>query len=246
MPTITETVREIAVSQPSSIRVFERFGIDYCCGGRKPLAVACNEQAVEVDTVLAALAEAAAAETEREQADWSKSSLETLIAHINSQHHEYLKAELPRLNALAKKVTGAHGVNHPELAELESTVHALSEELLQHLAKEEQILFPYVTGLERALAGKGMTPRACFGSIASPIAVMSREHDDAGEALEQIRQLTKDYAVPLDACPTYHAYMDGLKAMEQDLHQHIHLENNILFPRAMAMEASAMQTAISH
>ncbi len=245
MPTITETVREIALSQPSSIRVFERFGIDYCCGGRKPLAVACNEQAVEIDTVLAALAEAAA-EIELEQTDWSKSSLEALVAHINSQHHEYLKTELPRLTALAKKVTAAHGVNHPELAELEATVQALSDELTQHLAKEELVLFPYVTGLERALAGKGMTPRACFGTIASPIAVMSQEHDDAGEALAQIRQLTSEYTVPQDACPTYHAYMGGLKALEQDLHQHIHLENNILFPRAIAMEASAMQTAISH
>jgi regulator of cell morphogenesis and NO signaling len=245
MPTITETVREIAVSQPTSIRVFERFGIDYCCGGHKPLAVACNEQGVELDTVLAALAEAAA-EIEREQTDWSKNSLEALVAHINSKHHEYLKAELPRLNTLAKKVTAAHGVNHPELAELESTVQALSDELTQHLAKEELVLFPYVTGLERALAGKGTTPHACFGSIASPIAVMSREHDDAGEALAQIRKLTKDYSVPQDACPTYHAYMDGLKTLEQDLHQHIHLENNILFPRAMALEGSAMQTALSH
>ena len=246
MPTITETVREIALSQPSSIRVFERFGIDYCCGGRKPLAVACNEQAVEIDTVLAALAEAAAAETEYEQTDWSKSSLEALVDHINSKHHEYLKSELPRLNVLAKKVTAAHGANHPELAELQATVEALGDELTQHLAKEEMILFPYISGLERALAGKGMTPRGCFGSIASPIAVMSREHDDAGEALEQIRQLTKDYTVPQDACPTYRAYMDALKAVEKDLHQHIHLENNILFPRAVALEASATQIAMPH
>jgi len=243
MPTITETVREIAVSQPTSIRVFERFGIDYCCGGRKPLAVACNEQAVEIDTVLAALAQAAA-ETDREQADWSESSLEELVGHINAQHHEYLKSELPRLESLAKKVTAAHGANHPELAELQSAVEALSSELTQHLAKEELVLFPYVTGLERALAGNGTMPHACFGSIASPIAVMSQEHDDAGEVLAQIRQLTRDYTVPQDACPTYYAYMDGLKALEKDLHQHIHLENNILFPRAMAMEASAM-TAIA-
>lgn len=246
MPTITETVREIAVSQPSSIRVFERFGIDYCCGGHKPLAVACNEQAVEIDSVLAALAEAAGAENEYQQTDWSKSSLEALVDHINSKHHEYLKSELPRLNGLAKKVTAAHGANHPELAELQATVEALSSELTQHLAKEEMILFPYISGLERALAGNGFTPRACFGSIASPIAVMSQEHDDAGEALEQIRQLTKDYTVPQDACPTYRAYMDALKAVEKDLHQHIHLENNILFPRAVALEASATQVAMPH
>ena len=244
MPTITETVREIAVSQPTSIRVFERFGIDYCCGGRKPLAVACNEQAVEIDAVLAALAEAAS-ETGSDQTDWSKSSLEELVGHINSKHHEYLKMELPRAVSLAKKVTAAHGANHPELAELQSAVEDLSSELTQHLAKEELVLFPYVSGLERALASNGALPRGCFGSIASPIAVMSQEHDDAGEVLAKIRQLTKDYTVPQDACPTYHAYMDVLKSLEQDLHQHIHLENNILFPRAIALEASAMQTATS-
>ena len=245
MPTITETVREIALSQPSSIRVFERFGIDYCCGGRKPLAVACNEQDVEIDTVLAALAQAAT-EPAPEQADWSKSSLEELITHINSKHHEYLKAELPRLESLARKVTAAHGPNHPELAQLQSTVLDLSSELTQHLAKEEMILFPYVSGLERALAGNGGIPHSCFGTIASPIAVMTHEHDSAGEMLAEIRQLTRNYTVPQDACPTYYAYMDALKALEFDLHQHIHLENNILFPRAVALEASAMQTAISH
>jgi regulator of cell morphogenesis and NO signaling len=99
--------------------------------------------------------------------------------------------------------------------------------------------------LERALAGKGARPHACFGSIASPIAMMSQEHDDAGELLAQIRELSGNYTVPQDACPTYHAYFDGLRAVEQDLHQHIHLENNILFPRALAMESSAMETAFS-
>ena len=245
MPTITETVREIALNQPSSIRVFERFGIDYCCGGRKPLAVACKEQDVDIEALLAALAQAAT-EPSPEETDWNKSSLEALVGHINAKHHEYLKSELPRLNSLAKKVTAAHGPNHPELAELQATVEALSDELTQHLAKEEMILFPYVTGLERAIAGKGATPHACFGTIASPIAVMSQEHDDAGEALAKIRQLTKDYTVPQDACPTYHAYMDGLKMLEKDLHQHIHLENNILFPRALTMEGSAMETASAH
>jgi regulator of cell morphogenesis and NO signaling len=245
MPTITETVREIALNQPSSIRVFERFGIDYCCGGRKPLAVACKEQDVEIDAVLSALA-VAASEPSPEETDWSKASLEDLVAHINTRHHEYLKTELPRLTMLAGKVVAAHGPNHPELTELQSAVQDLSNELMQHMAKEELVLFPYVAGLERALAGKGVRPHACFGSIASPIAMMSQEHDDAGELLAQIRELSGNYTVPQDACPTYHAYFDGLRAVEQDLHQHIHLENNILFPRALAMESSAMETAFSH
>jgi regulator of cell morphogenesis and NO signaling len=236
MPTITETVREIALNQPSSIRVFERFGIDYCCGGRKPLAVACTEQDVQIDSVLAALAEAAT-EPSSEATDWSKATLATLITHINAKHHEYLKLELPRLEALAKKVVAAHGANHPELSELHTVLQVLTYELTQHLAKEEMILFPYIVQMESGFA-HGARPHSCFGTVANPITMMCREHDDAGEQLARIRQLTGDYTVPPDACPTYHAYFTGLREMEQDLHQHIHLENNILFPRAIEMEAS--------
>jgi len=245
MPTITETVREIALNQPTSIRVFERFGIDYCCGGRKPLAVACKEQDVEIDAVLSALA-VAASEPRPEETDWSKASLADLAGHILSQHHEYLKTELPRLETLARKVVAAHGPNHPELAAVQSALQTLSSELTQHMGKEEMILFPYIAQLESALAHGGARPHSCFGTVANPIAMMTREHDDAGELLAQIRELSGNYTVPQDACPTYHAYFDGLSAMEQDLHQHIHLENNILFPRAVAMEDSATEVAFSH
>ena len=245
MPTITETVREIALNQPSSIRVFERFGIDYCCGGRKPLAVACKEQDVDIEALLAALAQAAT-EPSPEETDWNKASLEELTAHINSKHHEYLKSELPRLDMLARKVAAAHGPNHPELVELQTVLQNLSSELMQHMSKEEMILFPYIAQLESSLAHGLAQPHSCFGTVANPIAMMTREHDDAGELLAKIRELTGNYTVPPDACPTYHAYFDGLQAVEKDLHQHIHLENNILFPRAVTMEASVMETASAH
>jgi regulator of cell morphogenesis and NO signaling len=236
MPTIIETVREIALSQPSSMRVFEQFGIDYCCGGQKPLAVACSEQDVEVGAVLAALA-SAASEPGPELTDWSNAPLEDLIHHILAQHHEYVKTELPRLDALAQKVVAQHYTRHAELLNIHLALQKLEQELTPHLMKEEQVLFPYIVNLEHALAVGGAKPQGCFGMVANPIHMMMQEHDGAGELLAELRQLSGHYTPPEDACATFHALYAGLKEFEQDLHRHIHLENNILFPRAIALEA---------
>jgi len=150
-----------------------------------------------------------------------------------------VKSELPRIDQLAKKVLNAHGPNHPELVHLNTVVQNLSQELMQHMMKEEGILFPYIEQLERAVAGGGPKPHGCFGTVQSPIAMMVYEHDSAGELLAEIRRLTADFTTPADACPTFHAFYNALKDFEADLHQHIHLENNILFPRAIDLEASA-------
>jgi regulator of cell morphogenesis and NO signaling len=235
MTTDTQTVREIALEQPNSMRVFEHFGIDYCCGGRKPLAEACSASGVQVDTVMAAL-EAAAAAPSTLVDDWQQRSMEDLAAHIVATHHVYVKRELPRLAALAQKVVNRHGATRVELTEIESALSKLDVELTQHLAKEEAVLFPYIVQLERARAG-GPRPNSCFGTVANPIAMMIQEHDAAGALLAQMRRLSQDFTTPEDACPTYHAFYDGLREFEQDLHQHIHLENNILFPRAIEMES---------
>jgi regulator of cell morphogenesis and NO signaling len=237
MPTLTETVRDIALSQPSSIRVFEQYGIDYCCGGRKPLALACSEQDVETESVLAALVSAAEQSTLVAE-DWSKRSLQSLSEHIVSTHHAYVKNELPRLDSLAKNVIERHGSTHPELPAIHTALAKLDQELTQHLAKEEMILFPYIATLERALAEGSSKPESCFGTVANPIEMMTREHEAAGTLLAEIKDLSNHFTLPPDACPTYHAFFVGLKEFEQDLHQHIHLENNILFPRAITMEAS--------
>jgi regulator of cell morphogenesis and NO signaling len=236
MPTLTDTVREIALNQPSSIRVFEQYGIDYCCGGLKPLAVACTEQDVELGSVLAALS--AAEQSTPGAQDRSKESLESLITHIVTTHHAYVKKELPRLDALVRKVIERHGSTHAELLAIQTALAKLDQDLTQHLAKEETILFPYITNLERALAEGGPNPYGCFGTVANPIEMMTQEHEAAGMLLAEIKDLSNHFTTPPDACPTYHAFFDGLKELEQDLHQHIHLENNILFPRAIAMEAS--------
>jgi regulator of cell morphogenesis and NO signaling len=231
----TQTVRAIALEQPSSIRVFESFGIDYCCGGRKPLGEACAASSLDVDAVIAAL-EAAAQGPAPSTQDWSLESMESLVGHIVATHHAFVKRELPRLAELAQKVVNRHGAVRAELPQLQSLLTTLAAELTQHLAKEEEILFPYIVQLEHAGAEGKARPDACFGTVASPITMMMLEHDAAGSLLAEIRLLSDNFTTPEGACPTFRAYYDGLKEFELDLHQHIHLENNLLFPRAIEAE----------
>ncbi len=238
MTSTTQTVREIALEQPSSIRVFEEYGIDYCCGGRKPLAEACAAKNVEVDAVIAAL-EAASITPDVATEDWATNSLASLSAHIVSRHHAYVKRELPRLTELAKKVVDRHGAMRTELPAIQTKLAQLDEELSPHLAKEELVLFPHIAKLEQAISDGSAKPHGCFGTVANPIAMMTQEHDAAGTLLAEIRGLSHSFTTPEGACPTYHAFYDGLREFEQDLHRHIHLENNILFPRAIELEAAA-------
>ncbi len=146
--------------------------------------------------------------------------------------------ELPRLQELAEKVVARHGATHAELATIQQIVHALADELTQHLAKEELVLFPYITQLEQQAGAHGL-PHSCFGTVANPISMMEHEHDSAGRAFAEIRKLSHNLTPPPDACPTWLAFYTSLKEFEADLHQHIHLENNILHPRAIQMEANA-------
>ncbi len=236
MPTtIEKTVREIALETPAAIRVFESLGIDYCCGGRKPLSEACAEAGVAMDRALALLTRAAAA-PETSEADWSRATLAALTAHIVEVHHGYVRAETPRIESLLAKVGSKHSLKRPELLRIERLFLALAQELATHMFKEEQILFPYIASLEEARAAKSALPHACFDSVERPIANMLADHDDAGALLAQIRALSNDYSVPEDACPTFAALYRALEEFERDLHMHVHLENNVLFPRAVALE----------
>jgi regulator of cell morphogenesis and NO signaling len=237
MSATTQTVREIALEQPTAIRVFEQFGIDYCCGGRKPLSEACAAKNLEIDSVIAALEEAEKRPV-TEFENWAEKSLESLSSHIVAKHHAYVKGELPRLAQLAQKVVNRHGSAKPELPAIANTLIQLDEELIQHLAKEEAVLFPYIAGLERSVSIGTPKPRSCFGTVANPIAMMTQEHDAAGALIAEIRRLSENFTIPENACPTFHAFYDGLREFERDLHQHIHLENNILFPRAIELENS--------
>lgn len=231
----TQTVAEIATSHPESVRVFQKLGIDFCCGGRMPLAQACEKKGLSVDETLAALeAEAARQGCATELS--TDGRLEDLVNRILDTHHVFTRQEMERLLPLMAKVATVHGERHPELVRVRELFEALCADLESHLMKEEQILFPYVIATERSREGSGDTPGSCFGTVQSPITVMEMEHERAGEILAELRTLTNGYAPPDDACNSYCALYHGLGELEADLHRHIHLENNVLFPRAIEME----------
>lgn len=231
------TVREIAVENPRATRVFERFGIDYCCGGNQSLERACERAGVSLDEVV----DSVEMEEETERAakqfhDWRSEPLSELITHIKKTHHKYTREETVRLAALLQKVCSVHGKNHPELHGMRETFGWLSQELMTHLMKEEMVLFPYIERTEEAVIQSDPVLPAPFGSVQNPVAMMEHEHDSAGAALRSIRKASNDFTPPADACVSYQTLFNALAAFEADLHQHIHLENNILFPRAIAME----------
>ena len=237
MITTGTTVREVAIEFPQSTRLFEKFKIDYCCGGERPLAEACASAGVDVDNVMKMLSEVTEANSENEPAtDFQSLSLPELITHILNKHHVFTKTEMDRLQLLADKVIGAHVNNHPELIRLDALFKTLCADLTPHMFKEEQILFPYIMAMSRAADQKQPGPFAPFGTVNNPIRMMMREHDTAGEILRELRALTSDYTVPADACISYQTLYQALENFEKDLHQHIHLENNILFPKALELE----------
>lgn len=235
---LNATVGELVTEKPSRARVFERYGIDYCCGGKRPLAEACDRRGVDPKAVVQDLA-TAEAEPVADERNWAEASLGELIDHIVDTHHAYLRRELPRLTPLVDKVTRVHGENHPELGECQAVFHGLRAELESHMMKEEQILFPLIAAMESSQR----VETAHCGSVNNPIRVMQEEHDAAGAALARLRALSRDYTPPADACNTYRAVLDSLAELEADLHQHIHKENNILFPRAAALEAELAEGA---
>ena len=229
------TVRQLAIEMPGATRVFEKFKIDYCCGGNKPLAEACANAGLDLQEVEQQLALSEATQAVQ-TTDFTEMRLAALIDHIVNKHHVYTKDEIVRLEALATKVESVHGDRHPELRQVSVLFKRLCADLKPHMLKEEQILFPYIVQLERASAHKLDPPFAPFGTVNNPVRMMMMEHDVAGEILRELRKVTNDYAVPADVCISYKTLYEALEAFEQDLHQHIHLENNILFPEAVALE----------
>lgn len=232
MPETEQTVREIALENPASVRVFESLGIDYCCGGKRTLREACQAAKVPEERALALLAALENA-GQKESSDWREAPLPELTAHVVHRHHEFVRREAPRLIALAEKVSNRHGKAHPELVVIKETFAGLVKELSTHMLKEEQVLFPYLNSMDAAVEAGQPAPPAFFGSVRNPIAHMLADHDDAGAALARISGLSGGYQAPADACPSYRALYHGLAEFERDLHQHIHLENNIVFPRAL-------------
>lgn len=222
------TLAEVAVQYPSSMRVFDELGIDYCCGGAQPVSDAVSSHHLSLDA-LAEKIEAACAAPEPDDRDWSAASMTELADHIEARHHSYLRSELPRLTDVFRRVVDAHKAKHGDvLMPLQDTFAGLQAELEAHMMKEENVLFPMIRTLEAQ-------PDQEMGGfpIYAPIGVMRAEHDSAGEALETMRSITSGYSLPDDACPSFRDLYLSLQGLEKDLHRHIHLENNILFPKAI-------------
>lgn len=235
----TKTVRELAIELPNATRIFEKVRIDYCCGGNQRLDEACTQAGVDIEELARQLAETEPAINLKPAVP--EGSLADLANHIVYKHHVFTRDECARLTGLLEKVCGVHGTNHPELQQIRADFAVLRAELEPHMLKEERILFPYITSLEAAVLANAPVPFAPFGTVGNPISAMMREHDAAGDLLKNMRKLSQDFTVPEDGCFSYHTLYSALAELEADLHQHIHLENNILFPGAMQLEAGARQ-----
>ena len=230
--TTEKTVRELALENPAATQVFEKLGIDYCCGGNQSLEQACRAANLPADHVLDSLemAEQTPRATQKIH-DWQREPLGDLVAHINSTHHKYTREEMARLGPLLEKVCSIHGKNHPELLHIRTSFTGLAQELTMHMMKEEMVLFRHIVRMEEAVSQNEPILPPPFGSVQDPVSMMEHEHDSAGAALRTMHQARGGYAAPPNACISYQTLYKALAEFELDLHQHIHLENNILFPR---------------
>jgi len=235
-----QKVGEIVVADYRTAEVFKKFGIDFCCGGKKPLAKACADKGLNIAEVEQAIIEkqknGATTENESEFNQWR---LDKLVDYILNRHHKYVNESTPILLEFTTKIARVHGQDHPELMEIKELFFKLAEELHNHMMKEEHVLFPFIKNLAEAKESN-VTFLGQRG-IQNPISVMEHEHDIAGELMEKIKTLSSNFQFPVNACNSYRFTFQKLKEYEDDLHQHIHLENNILFPKAVELEKELTQ-----
>jgi regulator of cell morphogenesis and NO signaling len=230
-------VGEIAAANSRAKEILETAGVDYCCGGEKSLHEACMHTNVSAEEILKRLHENSK-QAGPDEANWVSGSLCDLTQHIREKHHRYVREVIPRVSALLARVKAKHGQKHTELAGIEERFLDLGLEMYSHMQREEQILFPYIEALERSAAGNGGLEPPFFQTVRNPVHMMMQEHDSAGEALRAIRKLSSGYQLPAEACESYRDLYRTLAEFETDMHTHVHLENNILFPRAVELEAA--------
>lgn len=237
-------VGEVVKQRPARSRVFEQLYIDYCCGDRLPLEDACAKRGLEVEQVLKQLQAYDTRELVPSGAytDADAMVLAELTDHIEQTYHAYRRDELPRLGAMIRKIAAVHGDRHPWMREVNSVFSGFAGELESHMLKEEQVLFPWIRSLE---TGETRTGLACGRGIATPIRAMEHEHDDAGDALQRMRDLSDNFTPPEDACNMVRAMLDDLAQLECDMHLHVHKENNVLFPKSIQYEAKQHDEADS-
>jgi regulator of cell morphogenesis and NO signaling len=236
MPTSTQSIREIVSTQPSAAQIFLRFDIDLCAHADESLNEACAELQLSVDQVLEKLADAEAIGAA--PVDPASLPVGRLIQHIVRVHHQRVRQELPGLAEMAHKLAAKRGDRAPELKSVEALAEELRADLFSHIQKEEQVLFPFISEMAENTTVGTPSPHECFGSVARPISMMMQEHESAGRTMVELRRLTNGFEPPAWACATHIALYGGLRAFELDLEQHVHLENDVLFPRAIEMEAA--------
>jgi regulator of cell morphogenesis and NO signaling len=240
--TTTTAVAELATRHPASIRIFQQHGIDFCCGGKRPLGEVCAEKGLPFEALRSEI-EQALRQAPAPVGEWRESSLASLCVHIVTRYHVPLRAELQRLREMVDKVLRVHGQNHPELAGLAGAFRAMQEDLGPHMMKEERVLFPYIQEMEGIAGASNAFAGSPFGTVRNPVRMMETEHEMVGEALAEMRRLSGGFEPPQDACNTFRGLYHGLAELERDLHEHIHLENNVLFPRAVELEQALERTA---
>lgn len=232
---VQDTVGNIAARVPQAAAVFEALHLDYCCNGARRLRDACDDAGLRPEDVVARIVDAQRVPT-KALVDWSAAGASALIRHLVDTHHVYTRDSFERLGALMAKVLARHGDAHPGLAQIASALGALREELIPHLSREEAVLFPYIREVEaRRAASKPLGP-VPFGSVRNPIQAMNREHEGAGRILAELEARTSGYRPPPEACASWRALYEGMRALQLDLHMHIHLESNVLFPMALRLE----------
>ncbi|HEU4753272.1 MAG TPA: iron-sulfur cluster repair di-iron protein [Armatimonadota bacterium] len=228
------SVARIAAQSPATVRIFQRFDIDFCCGGKRPLGEVCAEKQVTFQELRSALEAVESAPDELPSAD---APLSELIRIVLDRYHASLRQELPRLGEMSAKVLRVHGDKHPEmLPALDASFRRLREELEGHMPKEERVLFPYIEQLETVAAQGAMLQGSPFGTIQAPIGTMEHEHEAAARELALLRELTSGFQPPAGACNTFRGLYHGLSELDRELREHIHLENNVIFPRAVELE----------
>ncbi len=228
------TVGEIVATDFRAASVFEQFGIDFCCGGRRSVAEACQTAAIDPQIVERAL-QALPPTKADDDTDVTRWPIDRLVDHILDTHHAYVRSALPTIARYLAKLVEVHGARHPELTRIAASFDLMARDLLQHMMKEERVLFPYL----REIAADGEPKPSPFGTVENPIRMMEREHREAGDELRLIRELTNGYTAPADGCTTYRVCFAELAQFERDLHRHVHLENNVLFRKAVELERRA-------
>ncbi len=231
----SKTVAEFVTKNIKTADVFKKHGIDFCCGGGVTIKEACKKSAVDFDTLITELN--LVESTNSLLNDYNKWELDFLIDFIQNTHHKYVDENLTLLKQYVDKVAQAHGDNHPEIFEIQELIHVVSDELTTHMKKEELLLFPFIKKLVRAKREHTKIEKPYFDSVNNPIQMMEEDHDHAGDIFKRISKLTNAYQTPEDACNTFKALYAKLKEFEDDLYQHVHLENNILFPKARYIES---------